>query len=138
MFFKNSLHSLKWSLIFHFQNDGTAVLDIPKNINNTEVALNEKGSFSHPFILMLMGAFSVASFAVIIGENPDGTTIDLVEAGDGVEFNRGRILENRGSIGTNYSSKSDDEPKNEPTATERLLELMLIILTLVAHFLMML
>ncbi len=53
-------------------------------------------------ILMLMSAFSVVSFATIIGENPDGATIDLVEAGDGVEFNRGRIIKNKGSVGTNY------------------------------------
>ena len=37
-----------------------------------------------------------------IGENPDGATIELVAAGDGVEFNRGTIIRNEGSIGTNY------------------------------------
>lgn len=55
-------------------------------------------------ILMLMSTFSVASFAAIIGENPDGATIDLVESGDGVEYNRGRITENRGSVGTNFGT----------------------------------
>lgn len=53
-------------------------------------------------LLMLAGVFSFTSSAAIIGENPDGTTIDLVEQGDGVEFNRGTIIENRGSVGTNY------------------------------------
>lgn len=53
-------------------------------------------------LLMLAGVFSFASSAAIIGENPDGTTIDLVKEGDGVEFNRGTIIENRGSVGTNY------------------------------------
>ncbi len=53
-------------------------------------------------VFMLFGTLSLSSFAAIIGENPDGTTIDIVESGNGVEFNRGRIIENKGSVGTNY------------------------------------
>lgn len=52
--------------------------------------------------LVMMFCLCLPASAAIIGENPDGATIELVAAGDGVEFNRGTIIRNDGSVGTNY------------------------------------
>ena len=52
--------------------------------------------------LVMMFCLCLPASAKIIGENPDGATIELVAAGDGVEFNRGTIIRNEGSVGTNY------------------------------------
>ena len=52
--------------------------------------------------LVMMFCLCLPASAAFIGENPGGATIELVAAGDGVEFNRGTIIRNDGSVGTNY------------------------------------
>lgn len=57
-------------------------------------------------LAMLVSLFASAVFADTVPDNPEGTTVDIVPAGDTMEVNNGTVRENEGTIADNARTEN--------------------------------